>query len=261
MLQKRLSILITNDDGIGARGIQILAEVLSKYHDVMVVAPDQEKSGFSAAITLHRPLKATKIADGMIKVDGTPADCVHLGLRMFMKGNPPDLIVSGINRGPNLGDDTIFSGTVGAANVASLEGFPAIAVSMGDFTEPMHYLTAAEVVARLTLQANLYKVLPGRVLNINVPNVPVNELAGLAETRLGKRFYPDHFDTDKNDDSLVWYGRGHVRHDCLEDSDITAVEQGKVSLTLLKPHLLDIKAYEAEETWQWVPTLDELSLA
>ena len=149
-----LSLLLTNDDGYKAPGLKALREELAKVHKLTVIAPDQERSGSSAALTLGSPLKVNKHEEGIYSVAGTPADCAHLAFRHFMDA-PPDLVVSGINRGPNLGDDTLFSGTVGAANVASLEGLPAIAVSMGDFKEPMNYKTAAIVIAKLIKKLDL----------------------------------------------------------------------------------------------------------
>ena len=239
-----LSLLLTNDDGYQAPGLKALREELAKQHKLTVIAPDRERSGSSAALTLGSPLKINKHEEGVYSVAGTPADCAHLAFRHFMN-DLPDLVVSGINRGPNLGDDTLFSGTVGAANVASLEGLPAIAVSMGDFGEPMNYATAAVVVAKLIQKLDLQcRSLRGKVLNINVPNVAYDDLKGVRQTRLARRYYPRHFDPDReNPDDHLWYGRGDVSHDELPDSDATAIDEGYVSLCMLSPHLLDNESF------------------
>lgn len=253
----RLRILVTNDDGIDAPGIKALCAALQGHHDLTVVAPAAERSGFSCAITLHKPLRVQQVGDNRFAVSGTPADCTHLGLRRFMVAQPPDLVISGINRGPNLGDDTLFSGTVGAATVAALDQLPAMAVSMGDFAEPMQYDTAATVVLGLIRFPELLTSIAGRVLNINVPNVAVGQLRGVKDTLLGKRYYPGHFDADPQDPELCRYGRGPVGHDHLSESDVTAIENQMVSLTRLKPHLLDVNAYEEEEK-TWLPTFAQL---
>ena len=239
-----MKLLLTNDDGYKAPGIRGLKEELSLIHEVTVVAPESERSGFSAAMTLARPLKYNLHEQGVYSIAGTPADCAHLALRHFMKRSP-DVVVSGINRGPNLGDDTLFSGTVGAANVACLDGVSAIAVSMGDFNEPMYYSTGAKVVARLLNVLNFSDpALVGRVINVNVPNLPLKDIKGIRQTRLSRRYYPRHFDEDRDQpDNHLWYGRGPVTHDELPDSDATAIEQGYVSVTLLRPHLLDERVF------------------
>ena len=244
------SILLVNDDGYLAPGIRQLWASLGEQHDVTMVAPESERSGFSAAITLHEPIRYTQKERNIYACSGTPVDCAHLGLRQIMAPKP-DFVISGINRGPNLGDDTLFSGTVGAANVACLEGVPAMAVSMGDFNEPMYYETAALVVSGLLQRPDIKKVLAGRVLNINVPNLASEEVQGVRETCLARRHYPGHFECDDRDgDACWWYGKGPVGHDNHADSDVTAIEQKQVSLTFLRPHLLDHLAFEGDDLWE-----------
>ena len=256
--RKRLSILITNDDGIEAPGINVLAGELSSFHDVTVVSPSMERSGYSAAITLQKSIAYEQIAPNRYRVEGTPADAAHMGIRHFMKEKKPDLVVSGINRGPNLGNDTIFSGTVGAANCACLDGIPAMAVSMGCFTEPQRYDTAAKVVAALIQTKGFLGAMAGRVLNVNVPNKAHEDLAGIRETNLGLRVYPNHFDRCmENPDSALRYAGGDIDNIGDEDTDVRAIEKGQVSLTFLRPFLQDGTVKLESLGWQ-LPRLEDL---
>jgi 5'-nucleotidase len=180
-----LNILISNDDGYLSTGINALANALSKVADIVVVAPDRNQSGASNSLTLHTPLRIQKVRDNHYFVNGTPSDCVHLALSGFLDEDP-DIVVSGINHGANLGDDVIYSGTVAAAMEGRFLGFPAIAVSLVG-QHATHFDTAARVACDLIerLQA---KPLPSDViLNVNVPDRPYDELAGLRAARLGFR--------------------------------------------------------------------------
>lgn len=257
-VSKRLSILISNDDGIDAPGIKALADELSLDHDVTVIAPDRDRSGMSASISVHHAITYEQIAPNRYKVSGTPADATHLGIRHFMAENPPDLVVSGINRGPNLGNDTIFSGTVGAANCACLDGIPAIAVSMGDFEEPQNYGTAARVVRNLIRDPMLLVILKDRVLNVNVPNLLPTAIKGIREANLGIRIYPRHFDPCQDmPQSALRYGQGDIDSIGDADTDVRSIERDEISLTFLRPYLQDGVTKIGSDSWS-VPSLTEL---
>lgn len=260
---KRLSILITNDDGYDAPGINALAEELARDHDITVVAPDCDQSGMSAAISVRRSITFKKLALNRYAVSGTPADAAHIGVRHFMRDAKPDLVVSGINRGPNLGNDTLFSGTVGAANCASLDGISAIAVSMGDFEEPQLYNTAAQVVAGLIRSEGFLEALTGKVLNVNVPNKSPKDLKGIALSNLGLRMYPNHFNPCGDDpDGALRYAGGDIGNIGDEDTDVRTIERGEVSLTFLRPFLQDGSGHiGSKESTSWrLPPLEELFL-
>ena len=179
-----MKILISNDDGYQAAGIQILINELKKIADLIVVAPDRNRSGSSSSLTLDKAVKVTKVDDNIYYTDGTPTDCVHIALTGLINFTP-DLVVSGINHGPNMGDDTIYSGTVAAAMEGYLLNIPSFAVSMGN-DNPKNFITAAKVTDDLIKLYNKKKF-TSTLLNINVPDIPYNSLKGIEITRLGKR--------------------------------------------------------------------------
>lgn len=180
-----MKILVSNDDGVLAPGIKILANELATLGEVKVVAPDRNRSGASNSLTLTQPLRVKQLDNGYYSVDGTPTDCVHLALTGFLEPIA-DIVVSGINEGANLGDDVLYSGTVAAAMEGRYLGLPAIAVSMvGDNIQ--HYETAAIIAKELVMKLSVNKLPSQTILNVNVPDLPLNQIKGLQVTRLGTR--------------------------------------------------------------------------
>ena len=181
-----MHILVSNDDGYQAVGIRVLAEALKKVAQITVVAPDRNRSGASNSLTLDNPIRAHQAENGYLYVDGTPTDCVHLAITGLLE-QEPDMVISGINAGANMGDDVLYSGTVAAAMEGRFLGLPAIAVSLACDLNPVHYDTAARVVVEL-LQRIQDQPLPGdTILNVNVPDIPYEAVQGIVVTRLGNR--------------------------------------------------------------------------
>lgn len=243
-----LRILISNDDGVHAPGLAALASKLSSIAEVLVVAPDRDHSGASNSLTLSRPLSIEQLDNGFYKCDGTPTDCVHLGLRMF-KDHAPDFVVSGINAGPNLGDDVLYSGTVAAAMEGRFLGMPALAVSL-EKRDQWHWETAAHWAAQVI--QSLPKLSPGKVLNLNVPGVPISDVQGLEITRLGHRHMGADpiVALDPRGKERLWLS---LQGDALDKgvgTDFNAMERNCVSLTPVQP---DMTAYSAmqELADQW----------
>ncbi|MGE5789752.1 MAG: 5'/3'-nucleotidase SurE [Syntrophaceae bacterium] len=248
---KRDAILVTNDDGVHAPGLIALFKAMKDLGDAFVVAPDRERSAVGHALTLHRPLKAEELRENVYSVNGTPTDCVALGIHKVLP-RKPFLVASGINRGANLGDDITYSGTVSAAIEGTILGVPSFAISLvGD--KPYHYETAvpyAVEVARYILE----KSLPfDTLLNVNVPNIAKDQVKGIKFTRQGKRVYDNAIQEIYSPwrDKHYWIGRGQPYWDQGEDMDIQAVLDGYVSIT---PIHLDLTNYEALEyvmrTWK-----------
>ena len=236
----RQLILVTNDDGIDCDGFKSLSQALKGVGELYEVAPSSEKSGASHSLTLRTPIKINQLNSKSYSISGTPADCVFYALRRFLPRHP-DWVVSGINRGPNLGDDILFSGTVGAASVAAMHDIKSIAVSLNAFEGHLYWDTAARVVTTVMAWQTDWDQFKGRVININVPNVPYKELKGYAVTSLSRRLYNPRIDIDPVDPSLTWYAKDKAGHDGKSGSDNTMVEEGYVSLTVLKPCLLDVR--------------------
>lgn len=235
-----MRILLSNDDGCMAPGLRCLHQHLLTQHEVTVVAPDRNRSGASNSLTLLNPLRVQKHADGVSCVDGTPTDCVHLALTSLLP-EPPHMVVSGINAGANLGDDTLYSGTVAAAMEGRHLGLSAIAVSCVSHT-PQYYDTAARVTLRL-IERLQEEPLPGdAILNINVPDVPWEALQGYEVTRLGNRHRAE--DAIKSKDphgrTIYWIGTAGSQADCGPGTDFHAVANSRVSLT---PLLVDLTRY------------------
>ncbi|MCW8355735.1 5'/3'-nucleotidase SurE [Marinomonas pontica] len=248
-----MRILIANDDGIDAVGIQTLAQQLEQYYDVLVVAPDRNRSGASNSLTLSRPLQPIKVKESQYRVDGTPTDCVNLALSGVIDGDV-DVVVSGINHGANLGDDVIYSGTVAAAMEARHLGRPALAVSL---VGSVHFETAANVIMQLLKDAHTLTLPIGILLNINVPDIPYSELKGIKVTRLGYRHKAQAPVSAQHPRGLpsFWIGALSEPHDMSKGTDFHAVEHGYVSIT---PIHTDMTCYEAKsplETWTDTITL------
>ncbi|MDO9011582.1 MAG: 5'/3'-nucleotidase SurE [Gallionella sp.] len=244
-----MRILISNDDGYFAPGLACLAEHLAKIADVVVVAPERDRSGASNSLTLDRPLKLRKAANGFYYVNGTPTDCVHLAVT-GMLDHQPDMVVSGINAGANMGDDTIYSGTVAAATEGFLLGIPALAVSLVG-KELRHYETAARVasdlVQRFVSQAHSHPWL----LNVNVPDVPYELLQGMEVTRLGKRHKAEPVikALSPNGETVYWVGAAGRAQDAGEGTDFNALQQQRVSLTPLQIDLTQYAQIDAVNAW------------
>lgn len=232
-----LSILVSNDDGVNAPGLALLASSLAPLGEVTVVAPDRDRSGASNSLTLDTPLRVTRLANGFIAVNGTPTDCVHLAVTGLLD-KAPDLVVSGINGGANLGDDVLYSGTVAAAMEGRFLGRPAIAISMVS-GEPTHYDSAARV-ARLLVERLEEMALPHEtLLNVNVPDRPWSAFAGLRATRLGTRHRAEHTvrANDPRGRAVYWIGAPGTASDAGADTDFAAVAAGAVSVTPLTADL------------------------
>ena len=244
-----MKILVSNDDGYNAPGITALAAALSSLAEVTVVAPSVNRSATSNAITVDRALSITRAANGFYFVDGTPADCVHLAVTGFLDFRP-DLVVSGVNDGANLGDDTIYSGTVAAAMEGDLLGIPSIAVSLA--ARPATYFDTAAQVAR-DIVARYQSSLPTTpwLLNVNVPNVPYAELKGIRTVRLGKRHQAEPALKVVNERGEVQYRVGPVggAADAGADTDFGSIAEGYVSITPLSTDLTQFDALPLVKTW------------
>lgn len=247
-----MKILVSNDDGHQAPGILCLVETLEKFADVTVVAPDRNRSGASNSLTLEYPIRAQTAANGFIYVDGTPTDCVHLALTGLLD-SLPDIVVSGINAGANLGDDVIYSGTVAAAMEGRNLGLPALAVSMVSH-HPKHYDTAAKVVTNLLKRLTTDKLtLPvDTIFNINVPDCPFEQLAGIQITHLGNRHRaePAIKTKDPRNRPVYWIGPAGSEQDAGPGTDFYAVNQGFVSITPLHIDLTSYAALDVMKTWK-----------
>jgi 5'-nucleotidase len=243
-------ILISNDDGYQAPGIVCLARHLAELGEVTVVAPERDRSGASNSLTLDYPIRARRAENGFIYVDGTPTDCVHLAITGLLD-QEPDIVVSGINSGANLGDDVLYSGTVAAAMEGRFLGMPAIAVSLvGDRFQ--HYDTAARVVVRLIRGVGVVTVPTDTILNINVPDIPADRLAGLQVTRLGHRHKSEPVvrGRDPRGREIFWVGPSGAEQDAGPGTDFYALSQGWVSIT---PLHVDLTRYSAmDELARWV---------
>ncbi|MEY4883690.1 MAG: 5/3-nucleotidase SurE [Pseudomonadota bacterium] len=236
-----MKILISNDDGYQAPGIVALYEALKDVADVEVIAPEMNNSAKSNALTLHSPLSVTRAANGFRYINGTPADCVHIALTGLL-GYRPDLVVSGINNGANMGDDTIYSGTVGAAMEGYLFGVPSIAFSQVD--KGWGQLEAAARKARELVQQMVRQQLVGAnawLLNVNIPNLPWEQLGTPKLCRLGRRHAAEKVitQTSPRGDIMYWIGSAGAVKDDADGTDFHATAQGHVSMTPLKVDLTD----------------------
>lgn len=248
-----MKILLSNDDGCQAPGLRCLLEHLRTRHEVAVVAPDRNRSGASNSLTIMNPLRVQRHDDGTICVDGTPTDSVHLALTGLIDFKP-DIVVSGINAGPNLGDDTLYSGTVAAAMEGRNLGYAAIAVSTASI-QPEHYETAARVTLRL-IERMVEQPIPGdTILNVNVPDVPWEALRGFAVTRAGNRHRAEEVlkSRDPRGRTIYWIGAVGPEADCGPGTDFHAVGEGKVSIT---PLIVDLTRHAMlERLGQWAAPL------
>jgi len=237
-----MKILLSNDDGVHALGIRVLHEELVKHFKVTVVAPDRNCSGASNSLTLLNPLRAQTLDNGFISVNGTPTDAVHLGVSQLVP-SAPDLVVAGINKGPNLGDDTLYSGTVAAATEGRHMGIPAIAISLLGSHE-QYYQTAAVIAAKIIKRVQEHPLAADQILNINVPDVPLSKIKGIKVTRLGHRHKAEMMKKmqDPWQRDIYWYGRLGAELDGGRGTDFHAVANNYVSVT---PLTVDMTAHNS----------------
>lgn len=246
-----MKILLSNDDGVFAKGLQVLAIELSKIAIVNVIAPDRDRSGASNSLSLSRPVRPRTMDNGFICLDGTPTDCVHLGVTGLLD-ELPDMVVSGINAGSNLGDDIFYSGTVAAAMEGRFLGLPAIAISLvrreDNFT---HYETAAKIVKNIVLRLHNNPLPSKTILNINVPDLPMHELSGLEITRLGSRHIAEPVVkmNDPRGNTVYWVGSAGPEEDAGPGTDFHAVNTNAVSITPIELDLTNYKAFQQISEW------------
>jgi 5'-nucleotidase len=236
-----VDILVTNDDGIHAEGLRVLAAAMRPLGTITIVAPDREQSATSHSLTLHRPLRIRTISDGILTVDGTPTDCVLLAVHGFLK-RKPDLIVSGINHGPNMGNDVLYSGTVAAASEGAFLGIPSVAVSLASW-EAKSFEAAGRVVGKLVPELLGRGIPAGKCVNVNIPALPWEEIRGVRVTRLGSRVFRDQIveKTDPRGKFYYWIGGEDPTWAHDDASDFAAVSEGYVSVTPLTFELTDYK--------------------
>ncbi|WP_448212104.1 5'/3'-nucleotidase SurE [Colwellia sp. MEBiC06753] len=245
-----MRILLSNDDGVHAPGIKVLYQELSKFADVTLVAPDRNCSGASNSLTLLNPLRAQVLENGFISVNGTPTDSVHLAISQLMSPLP-DLVVAGINHGANLGDDTLYSGTVAAATEGRHMGLPAVAVSLVG-KEENYYQTAAVITAKIIQRLKQHPLPADQILNVNVPDVPLDEIQGIKVTRLGHRHKAETMKrvTDPWGRDIFWYGSLGKELDSGEGTDFNAIANNYVSVT---PLTVDMTAYNSmQQMTEWM---------
>lgn len=238
---KPLTILISNDDGVHAQGLQYLADALRDIARLIIVAPDRNRSGASHSLTLERPLRIKHLANDVYSVQGTPTDCVHFALNELLKDELPDLVVSGINHGANLGDDVLYSGTVAAAMEGHFLGVQSIAFSLSGKT---HFDTAAQIAQQMVLQHIRSPIPTNRLINVNIPDLPLAQLKGHQVTRLGARHHavPMIKQQDPRGQDIYWLGPPGKEQDAGMGTDFYAIEQGFVSVTPLQ---VDLTAHES----------------
>ncbi len=245
-----MKILVSNDDGILAPGLALLAEACRMVGQVTVVAPDREQSGTSHSLTLHRPLRPTRTRDGAFQVDGTPTDCVLLAVGALLPERP-DFVFSGVNHGPNMGEDVLYSGTVSVAMEAVTLGIPGIAVSFAG-RDPELMQTYDFLLTRLVRQITAIGEFPtDTLLNINLPRVHANEVKGIRVTKLGSRFFSESITRMKDPwgREVYWIGGGDVTWTGDADSDHAAVHEGYISVTPLHMDLTSYRVLETVSQW------------
>ena len=245
-----MNILISNDDGILARGLSLLGEAAGDLGRVTVVAPDREQSTTSHSLTLHRPIRATRRADGAYQVDGTPTDCVLLALDALMP-EKPDFVFSGVNHGPNMGEDVLYSGTVAAAMEGLAAGIPSVAISYGSF-DLEHLESHRAGLTRLLGGIVAIESFPrDTLLNVNLPPIPGDQVKGVRVTHLGSRVFHEEVARMKDPwgRDIYWIGGGHVTWSGGSDSDFRAMGEGFISVTPLHVDMTNYDLLEAARGW------------
>jgi 5'-nucleotidase len=244
-----MRILLSNDDGYFAPGLAALYAALSLIAEITVVAPERDKSGASNSLTLDRPLSIRKAPNGFFFLNGTPTDCVHMAVTGMLDW-VPDMVVSGINHGSNMGDDTIYSGTVAAATEGFLLGIPSIAVSLVS-KSGQHFATAAQVAAELVLRQQKSPLSVASLLNVNVPDIPKDQLQGFEITRLGKRHKAEPVvkTTNPRGDTVYWIGAAGAAADAGPGTDFYATQNNRVSITPLQMDLTHFQHMKSVAEW------------
>lgn len=247
-------ILISNDDGVYAPGLTALASSLAEVASVRVFAPDRNRSGASNSLTLDNPLRVKKLKNGFVSIEGTPTDCVHLALTGFLRQEEPDLVVSGINAGENLGDDVLYSGTVAAAREGRFLGLPAVAISLAGEanSEYRHYDTAAQFAKIFVDYLRDRPITNHRtVFNINVPDLPMTEIAGVEMTRLGTRLgaEPTIKQQDPRGHTIYWVGLPGPEEDAGPGTDFHAIRHNRISITPLQLDMTNENALKYLTVW------------
>lgn len=248
MKDKALKILLSNDDGVYAEGIHALAAAIKDIADVTIVAPDRNRSGASNSLTLEQPLRVTEIADKVFSVQGTPTDCVHFALNELMKNDLPDLVLTGINHGANLGDDVLYSGTVAAAMEGHFLGVQAVAFSLVGKVN----FAAAGKIARQIVEQHIQAPIPtNRLLNVNIPDLSFEQLNGVKVTRLGARHHSEAMikQQDPRGHDIYWLGPPGKEQDSGEGTDFHAVDKGYVSVTPLQVDLTAHESLASMDNW------------
>jgi len=251
-MKESMKILISNDDGYLAPGIRALADEMSKLGEITVVAPERDRSGASNSLTLDSPIRAKQAENGYYAVDGTPTDCVHLAITGLLEDDP-DIVVSGINSGANMGDDVLYSGTVAAATEGRFLGYPAIAVSLVAQSghEVSHYATAAKVVTTLMDKLDNHPLPSNTILNVNVPDLPWEQIKGIEATRLGHRHRSEPIikSEDPRGRPIYWVGPCGEEADAGPGTDFYCTRQQKVSVTPLQIDLTRHPLLEDLANW------------
>jgi 5'-nucleotidase len=244
-----MRILISNDDGYFAPGIAALAAALADIAEVTVVAPERDRSGASNSLTLDRPLMLKRAANGFYYVNGTPTDCVHMAVTGMLE-HLPDMVLSGINHGANMGDDTIYSGTVAAATEGYLLGVPSIALSLTS-SSGTHFATAAAIARQLVLRFRDKPVAEPTLLNVNVPDLPLSAIKGITVTHLGRRHKAEPVIRQLNprNETVYWVGAAGAAQDAGEGTDFHAVANGHASVTPLQIDLTRYNQLPALRDW------------
>jgi 5'-nucleotidase len=245
-----MNVLVTNDDGVLAPGLAMLADICREVGTVTVVAPDREQSGTSHSLTLHRPLRPARRPDGAWQIDGTPTDCVMLAIQALMPERP-DFVISGINHGPNMGEDVLYSGTVAAAMEAVTLGVPGIGISFsGSQPETMatYHDLLVSLIRRITSQPSFP---PQMLLNINLPAIPACDVRGVKVTKLGSRFFSESLTRMKDPwgHEIFWIGGGTITWTGTDNSDHLAVAEGCISVTPLHMDLTNYSLIETVTGW------------
>jgi len=247
-----MRILVSNDDGYQAEGIKQLTLALSEIAEVIIVAPNENKSAASSSLTIGKPLKPIQIEHNIYAIDATPSDCVHLALCGFIR-DPIDLVVTGINLGANLGDDVIYSGTVAGAIEGRFLGLPSIAISLASW-QCKYFETAATIAMRLVEKIEKAPLSHNTIINVNVPDVPIGDIKGIKSTRLGNRHMSEPSIQDENNSSLYWIGENGQEADNGEGTDFYAIANNFVSVTPLQ---IDLTKYsEVKQVSEWLEDLD-----
>ncbi len=244
-----MRILLSNDDGYRALGLRLLARALENLAEVIVVAPDRNRSGASNSLTLDAPLRVERIDSNIYSVNGTPADCVHVAITGLLEAEP-DMVISGINHGANLGDDVLYSGTVAAAMEGRFLGLPAVAVSL--VAEQSHHFDTAVSMVHQIIEGIMDNPLPSdTILNINVPDRSIEAIGGIKVTRLGGRCRPNPvvLARDPKDRPVYWIGPAGEGQDAGPGTDFDAIANDFVSVTPIKVDLTDHSALDSLENW------------